>query len=733
MLSTLLAISLAAPLAISDIEDPARLLPADTVIYFGSTSVQASFEASKNTAIAQIFAEPEVRAFLSEPLGAANQVIAAGIGMMQSEIGEAQKAAEQLGLGVDMALDEGKTFLSLDTGAPPPIGQTFVALTHIGMPQPGGSPFPDVGLVIGVQVFEPGVIDMLSMLWSQIPFPDANGSHGGVDYLAKSSPFATVCLATLDDLVVVSTSVEALTGVIDRWSGEGSGGSSLADSSEYRLMLDAAGGLLPGGSSYFVRAAPLASLARQALAIGLPQSGEFTPEQSGKILAVFDSIGFGAIELLGGVSAVGSDGRVFGTTVVSIDEGVPGVLARMARPGAPLDVMLFEQIPSDSLSASGASMGTQLVDMYDFVFDTLHGVEPEAAMQAEQVLTGMLGEYSLRDDLLGNIHGRVITYSVPGQGLMGSPDTVVRLELHNPDAFVGVLKSLLAAVSAQAGMPLSIQDADHEGTPYYRLDLSATPLGMMMQPAFVAADGELVFCSSERQLKTLLNDGSPSGNLWQNEKLRTFANSLAAQGEVSAVAYSNLQASFGTSYQGFAGMAAMIPGLSDLPVDMSKLPAENTIGRHLQESFSGAYRTAEGLDVQRSVSQFQMSDFLPLVLVAGAIYAGQEMGISTEAVAAAIDPVEQVENDLRELKASITVYKISENGYPNSLEDLLRPLADFPNGSYQHDSLPVDAWGQPYRFAMEMHPKKGRLLPKLWSIGPNGVDDSGEGDDILKF
>jgi hypothetical protein len=34
---------------------------------------------------------------------------------------------------------------------------------------------------------------------------------------------------------------------------------------------------------------------------------------------------------------------------------------------------------------------------------------------------------------------------------------------------------------------------------------------------------------------------------------------------------------------------------------------------------------------------------------------------------------------------------------------------------------------------MEMHAKKRRLMPKLWSAGINGIDESGEGDDILRF
>ena len=42
-------------------------------------------------------------------------------------------------------------------------------------------------------------------------------------------------------------------------------------------------------------------------------------------------------------------------------------------------------------------------------------------------------------------------------------------------------------------------------------------------------------------------------------------------------------------------------------------------------------------------------------------------------------------------------------------------------------------WGNGYYFAMATDPKKKRPKPKIWSAGPNGVDEQGEGDDILKF
>ena len=734
MLSPFLALALVPAALFADAEDPARLLPADTLIYFGSTSVQAGYEAAQNTAMARILGEAEVKAFLNEPLAAANQIIAAGLEIMQGEAAELQAAAEGLGLGADMKLDEMDSFISLDSDTAPPVGRTFMALTHIGMPTsgaPGAPMVPEVGLAIGIEVFGMDVGEMLTSLWSQIPFPDANSSHGGLEYLAKASPYGTLCLATLGDLVVITTSPQTLQGIIDR--SQGGSSPSLADATEYKLMMDAAGGLIPGGSSWFVRAAPIAGIVRMAMAMGLPASGEVSPEDTQKIMGVFDSMGFSALNVLGGTSAVGQDGLIYSTTVTSIDGRAPGLLSKLATPGPAVDTTVFGEIPGDALGASVMSMGSQFADVYDFCMSTLEQVEPQGATEVRGALNALMGEYDLRNDVLANMQDRMVTYTVPGKGLMGAPDTVMRLGLADGDRFVGALGVLLDAVSAEAGMPLSLQQVEHEGGSFYRIDLSATPAGMMMQPAFSLRDGEMLFSTSEQQLKSILNGGNAQGSLWDNAGLQTFAKGLANHGDVHALTFTDVRASFGTQYQQLAGMAAMIPGMSALPVNMSKLPTESSISKHLAESFGGTYRTEEGLDVSKSVSQFQMGDFLPLLLIGGAIYAGSELGISVEEMVVEADPSEVVQDDLRELKASITVFKISEGGYPDALDDLLRPLADFPGGAYPHEALPSDPWGNAYRFAMETHPKRNKLLPKLWSVGPNGVDENGEGDDILKF
>lgn len=730
--SSLLALSLTFGMVAPPPSDPAELLPAETLVYFGSTSVRDAWQAGQNTAMTQILSEPEVKAFLHEPLAAANQVIKAGMEQMKDKIAAAKDAAA--GMGVEGDFDLENFSFSLDTSEPV-LGRTFFAITNLDLAGTQDKPGPQVGLAIGIELLDASMLDQARKLWGSIPGEESQGSYAGVPVLTRVIPDSPLGLnlAFLDSLVVITTDGDALHGMIDRHQGRASG-QSLADAQDYRAMLDAAGGLLPGGSSSFVRVAPLAQVARMALMMATQMSGEMDQSQAALVLSLYDAIGLDAIQLSGSVSAVGSDGLIYSTSVMSVDAAAPGLIAKLTGSSGAVDTGLLATIPADSTGASISTLGTQLVDAYDFIIEVARGAAPDEVAQAEDQLASLLGGASLRDDLLANPRGTFISYSTPGQGMMGQSDTVMSMGLTDAPAFVAVLGTLLDSISAEVGMPIKLVESEHEGLPFYEIDLSATPLALALSPGFALQDGQLVLATNTKTLKSVLNGSIAAGSktLASNERLAAFVKGLEAQGDVSAISFTNVSESFGAQYGQLVGMAQMFP-MGDLPLDVSKLPPQSVIGQHLDESYNGGYVTQSGMSVSRSVSHFAMADFLPLAVIGGALYAGQQMGITVEETAVEADPAEQAQNDLRELKASITVYKISMGGYPNSLGDLLTPLDDFPQGAYPHGELPADPWGNGYRYAMEEHPKKKRLMPKLWSLGPNGLDENGEGDDILKF
>jgi hypothetical protein len=89
-------------------------------------------------------------------------------------------------------------------------------------------------------------------------------------------------------------------------------------------------------------------------------------------------------------------------------------------------------------------------------------------------------------------------------------------------------------------------------------------------------------------------------------------------------------------------------------------------------------------------------------------------------------------NKLRRRKTYMTIAELTDavlrfhhdfQRYPESFEQLLHPPADQP--AYL-DRIPRDAWGNAFRYRLELEPAPGRF--HVVSNGPDGVQ--GTGDDI---
>ena len=716
--------------------DPAELLPAGSLLYVGTDSIKAGSEASKNTAMSKILDEAEVRAFLHRPTRAAEAVMKLMMEQASSELGDMPGLAGLSDSEMNLELD-----LNPSESVGLSLGQGFVALTHFAMPSES-TPMPDVGLVVGVQLFDKSQISILKGMWSAIPSPDAAGQYGGVDYSSKLIPETpmSVQLAFLGDLAVVSLSEESLHGIIDRFQGKAPSGSSLAESSDFRAMLKAAGGSTSGGMTSFMRVGSLMEIARQGVVLALVMDGG-GPEQLQAVDMVFDGLGLDAIRMAGGTSAVGKDGLIYSTSVVSLDHAAAGLLPSMMGSVGTLAEGSLGQIPGDAISASLWTMGSELVSVYDFGMQMTAAIEgPEQSAGLEMMLAAMLGGASLRDDLLGNLHGESMYYSVPGQGFTGAPESVFKIGVRDGEKFVSLLEALLALISSEGNMPVKLTSTeDEQGTKLYELDLSQTPAGALMKPSFAIRDGEMYASDQMSRLKSVMKSGPDEAkSLGKNTGLSAFLKGLGEGVELQSVGFANNAEGFSTQYGQVAQFLPMVGAMAgNIPVDFAKLPPEKTITQYLGESYSAQYTDASGLFVNHEVTQFQASDFLPIVLVAGLVGLGQaepqfapsEISVEEEA----LDPAKQAQLDLRELKAACTVYKISTGGYPESLGALLEPLPDYEEGALPRDSLPTDPWGNPYYFALEVPAGKTKAKPKLWSAGANGVNENGEGDDILKF
>jgi hypothetical protein len=538
----------------------------------------------------------------------------------------------------------------------------------------------------------------------------------------------TISLSFVGNLAVASLSSRTLEAVLDRAASPGA--DSLAAAEDYARLLVTSGGLQPGASTWMVRTAALSDLLRGVLAMAMVESGG---DDTAKFGAILDGLGLSGLTWIGGVNHRVASGRVHGTTCVQVDTDAQGLLPRLVAASKPVDPALPSRVPADCLSMGAGSLDW-LPEVYDFAMNAFQALEPDGYAEVQAKLAQFMGESDLREDILANVHGTFLAYSLPGEGIAGTPTSIVRFGVRDADRLVTALGTLLSSVGtfALGTDAVQLKESEHEGRRFFEIDVSRTPLAAaMLQPAF-AVDGDQVVFSLEspKAVKTALNFSGEGETLADNAAFKTFLKSLTSRGELSTMSFSDNARTFAAAYTQAAGLVQMTAASArDLPVDLALMPSESAITKHLAQSYSGGYVADDGrTHVHRSEGQFQVADFLP-ILATGAVL-GVAMASGNDVFAAEPaeeDPYETVQKHLAEISAGMTVYKIAEGGFPAAINDLIKPLDDYPQGCLGKSEVPVDPWGRPYNFKLNA---KGR--PFLWSNGPDGVDQGGEGDDIVK-
>ena len=174
-----------------------------------------------------------------------------------------------------------------------------------------------------------------------------------------------------------------------------------------------------------------------------------------------------------------------------------------------------------------------------------------------------------------------------------------------------------------------------------------------------------------------------------------------------------------------------------LPFSMEDLPADGLFSRYMKPTVNWSKQTERGT---YSHSDASFGPELPALLSVGIatmffVSEGPTGDYEDEVVVVELDEgMEEVSGTeqsevtrvtLSGVKVGIVVYKADRGTYPASLEDLVKPTADFPDGYIGTEGVPLDGWGQELHYSLA---EDGASF-KLWSSGPNGIDESGAGDD----
>lgn len=739
---------------------PETMLPNGTLLYVGTDDLDALVKRTAASPVGKILAEQEVKDFLAKPLAQMRKAIDEGVAMAKQQ--------PQLA-GVDIDLDK------ILAG---PYGRAFLAITHFEFGLKEGALDPnaiDVGLVIGLEP-KAGAVDVLKLVRQVVgqllssAGPEApkfeSVDAGGVTYERVKNPHGAgaLCFATLGGMTVMSLSEKAIAAV-------------------------AANAKSPAGS---LKADP--DFARCVAAVGAPAAGDFVAyAQVGRLLDKAGHLALAAMAMekeneaapivakLLEVSKLTTIGPAYATaqwrngTAVTlayseVDPSVGGLCALAAR--RPVDLGLIKRVPKDALSFSISSF--DLAPIWDTIVGALkEGAPPihAAAMQKVHEFETMVAgadaqgnpNWDVRRDLLGVIGGHMMSVTTPGSPSALGPggDTVFWIETSNPQTLEKSLGYLFALPGQLMDNPINFKEQVYGDAKLEVLDaMSLGPLAMVagsMQLTWCIHDGRFWFATTTKAMKKALDAEKPSQPDPATGAPPPPREDVTAKVDfakrwvdppkdavVTGVSYDDTATNFENGYGKIVGMIPMLQmglqqqGMKDLPFDVSLLPSGETIAQHLFGTVELTYRLGDKAHMSQVRGPFGPEAVVAAagVVAAGvAMFAYQKEQKATPSTARVhkeakkpteADPAKAARHDLADISASITVYIITNNKPPASLDELTKPAPDYPKGYTQGQPIPKDPWGHDYAYTTD-----GKENYKLWSFGPNGVDDHGAGDDIV--
>ena len=726
--------------ATSQAQDFESLLPEGTIAYSGTGDLSAFLAEAKSKAAGKILREQEVQDFLEEPMQQIH-------GMLQMGIAQAQQTPALQ----DIDLNPQTLFGG-------PFGRTFFALTHLTLPaEPGAA--PDVGMVVGLEAGQ-GATDLLGLLQGVVQSLAASdgveldiatvevGSASYQRTLFQDDEAPPLCFAKIGNLSVLSLSEKSIHGMLQCAAGA-AGISGSADIQAAQAVV----GKPPAKSMHgYANTAGLVGILEDGLKIAQQHAGENDAREIGMVLQALD---FSELRKMGATYTVsGYDGDVsVMRSYQSLDPQAGGLVKAIRALMGPIDKDLVNLIPSSALSFSLANF--DIAPLYDTCLEGLRVVAPEAHAMAMMQLQGFAAQvggtdadgnplWDLRRDLIGAVGGSFFSMTTPGAATMFGPanNTVAFFGCKNAAGLERSLSLLIALPGQMAGFPLQFNASDHNGVTMHTLDASAlgpaAAMAAMIQPTYAIHGGRFYMASSPKSLGGFLDSMAqpPAENVTQRADFARHFSKMPQDATYLSLAYGDTKTNFENLYNTLLGTVpmaiAMMPEAQDLPIDLSLLPTAEAISQHLFGSVSANFEAGPGVYVTEVRSPFGIEAGLALAgLVGGgmAIFGMRQQAAAQAewevAETVAVGPEAQAEDDLSNLSIAIVVYTVEVGSPPNSLEELTAAKPGYPTGFLPTTQVPTDPWGNAYHYSVD---ESGET--KVWSSGPNGVNENGGGDDL---
>lgn len=436
-----------------------------------------------------------------------------------------------------------------------------------------------------------------------------------------------------------------------------------------------------------------------------------------------------------------------------------------ASPLPILDMVGGEAMDAASLDLAHPDALVTSVASFDpgRLMDTFVGFDgdAEAAEEAVESAMGQMEEaYGFRvdRDLIAPLGGSA-SYSLPKlRSLLAAPNLMAAARLDDRETFLKGMDGLLAMLNDSGGA--MGQRTDYRGAAIYTWTLGdpggggMQPGGMgsfmpdlttFVRPTVTVMDDRVLLSTLPTHAKREVRRVAKLLKAGEEAALHEgFAQLEVAEG-ASMVTFADWPMFFGNLYTQLRALAPMLGGLAGggqdlpLPFKLDSLPDMELLTRHFRPSTRYSVVSGGGrLDVTESsigpevgvlsvlslgVSPFLMRSTVPsyeedewieselMVAPAGAPASEQsELAVATEA-------------SMMSISVAVKMYQLDHGGSPPAdLAELQKAEGGKP--AYLLE-LARDGWGREFKYSVD-----GDTY-KLWSMGANGIDESGQGDDLL--
>lgn len=443
-----------------------------------------------------------------------------------------------------------------------------------------------------------------------------------------------------------------------------------------------------------------------------------------------------------GVWRMQLDGERFVTdTIVTLRS--PGTDWKPSLGCEPLSEEIKTMIPADSVV-----VGTTSIDAGLF-YKEIMGSLGDAAWKdsVPSALTEMEERYgfSLETDVFGSVGSGAAFYMLPVTGVMTVPGMALLVELEDPEAFQKGLEGVLALLGERGEGEYVIKHRPYRDRPMWYFTFNqAGGSPIPISPSLVIFDNYLlVTLTNLRAKKEIKRLGLEPG-----ERHQLFGSDLP-EGAASA-GFMDWPALTNGVYGAGRALLSLMGGGMELPFDVSALPEAETFTQFFEPTVG--WSKHEGDEIRMRVeSSFGPATLAGLTAIGGAAAVmGQELvspatppaphaqkrleivsieaETDSEVGAQAEAPKPPSTNEsLGFLSTRLAIYKLEMGRYPAALNDLAKATENYPRGFLGEQVLPPDEWGQALSYTVA---EDGQAF-QLWSIGPDGIDQQGSGDDLV--